>query len=80
MEFSRLEYWSGDLLFSSPGDLLNPGTEPRSPTLQAGSLPAEPPGKPGYIIICQIEKILSIFFFAVGCKKVRTRARSYDRF
>ena len=27
-------------------DLLNPGTEPRSPTLQADSLPTEPPGKP----------------------------------
>ena len=25
---------------------LNPGIEPRSPTLQADSLPAEPPGKP----------------------------------
>ena len=29
----------------SPGDLPNPGIEPRSPSLQAGSLPAEPPGK-----------------------------------
>ena len=29
-----------------PGDLPNPGMEPRSPTLQADSLPAEPPGKP----------------------------------
>ena len=28
-----------------PGDLPNPGIEPRSPTLQADSLPAEPPGK-----------------------------------
>ena len=28
------------------GDLPNPGMEPRSPTLQADSLPAEPPGKP----------------------------------
>ena len=26
-------------------DLLNPGIEPRSPTLQADSLPTEPPGK-----------------------------------
>ena len=32
--------------FPSPGDLPNPGTEPRSPTVQADSLPAEPPGKP----------------------------------
>ena len=28
-----------------PGDLLNPGIKPRSPTLQADSLPAEPEGK-----------------------------------
>ena len=44
-EFSRLEYWSG-YPFPSPGDLLNPGIEPRFPTLQADSLPAEPQGKP----------------------------------
>ena len=31
--FSRQEYWSG-LPFPSPGDLPNPGIEPRSPTLQ----------------------------------------------
>ena len=30
----------------SPGNLPNPGIEPRSPALQAGSLPAEPQGKP----------------------------------
>ena len=29
----------------SPGDLTNPGIEPRSPTLQAYSSPAEPQGK-----------------------------------
>ena len=29
-----------------PGDLPNPGIEPRSPTLQVDSLPSEPPGKP----------------------------------
>ena len=45
MEFSRSEYWSG-YPFPSPGDLLNPGIEPKSPTLQADSLPAEPQGKP----------------------------------
>ena len=32
--------------FSSPGDLPNPGIEPRSPTLQADSFPVEPQGKP----------------------------------
>ena len=44
MGFSRLDYWSG-LPFPSPGDLLNPGTEPGSPTLQSDALPSEPPGK-----------------------------------
>ena len=34
MGFSRQEYWSG-LSFPSPGDLLYPGIEPRSPALQA---------------------------------------------
>ena len=34
------------LSFPSPGDLPNPGIKPRSPTLQADSLPSEPPGKP----------------------------------
>ena len=32
--------------FLSPGDLPNPGIEPRSPALQVDSLPAEPPEKP----------------------------------
>ena len=45
MGFSRQECWSG-LLFPSPGDLPDPGNEPRSPTLRADALPSEPPGKP----------------------------------
>ena len=45
MGFSMQEYWSG-LPCSPPGDLPNPGIEPRSPTLQADSLPSEPPGRP----------------------------------
>ena len=45
MGFSRQVYWSG-LPFPSPGDLPDPGTEPRSPALQADSLPSEPPGSP----------------------------------
>ena len=42
MKFSRQEYWS-ELPFASPGDLPDPGIRPRSPTLQAGSLPSELP-------------------------------------
>ena len=45
MGFSRQEYWSG-LPFPPPGDLPDPGIEPRSPTLQAEALLSEPPGKP----------------------------------
>ena len=30
----------------SPGDLPDPGIEPRSPKLQADALPSELPGKP----------------------------------
>ena len=44
MEFSRPEHWSGQP-FPSPGNLPNPGIEPRSPTLQADSLPIELSGK-----------------------------------
>ena len=44
MEFFRQEYWSG-LPFPSPGDLPDPGIEPKSVALQTDSLPSEPPGK-----------------------------------
>ena len=43
MRFPKQEYRSG-LPFSSSGDLLNPGVEPGSPTLQADSSLSEPPG------------------------------------
>ena len=42
---SRQEYWSG-LPCPPPEDPPNPGMEPRFPTLQADSLPSEPPGEP----------------------------------
>ena len=58
MEFSRHEYWSG-LPFHSPKDLPDPGIEPMSPTLQADSLPSEPPGKP------------SIYLFSLSCNPGR---------
>ena len=44
MGFSRQSYWSG-LPFPFPGDCPDPGIEPWSPALQAGSLPTELPGK-----------------------------------
>ena len=42
--FSRQKYWSR-LPFPSPGNLLDPGIEPRSPSLQADALTSEPAGK-----------------------------------
>ena len=45
MGFPRQEYWSG-LPFPSPGDLPDPGIEPRSLTFQADALTSAPLGKP----------------------------------
>ena len=45
MGFPRQGYWSG-LPFPSIGDLPDPRIAPGSLTLQADSLPAEPPGRP----------------------------------
>ena len=60
MEFSRPEDWSGEP-FPSPGDLPNPGTEPRSPTLKADSFPAEPPGKPKNTRVGNLSVLQRIF-------------------
>ena len=66
MGFSRREYWSG-LLFSSPGDLPDPGVEPGYPALQADSLTTELQGTPTkyicigiylYLIISIVYKLL----------------------
>ena len=45
MGFSRQEYWSG-LLFPAPGDLPDPGIEPRSPALTGRFFITLLPGKP----------------------------------
>ena len=46
VEFSRQEFWSG-LPFPSPGDLPDPGIEPKSPEAPASAGGAtEPSGKP----------------------------------
>ena len=58
--FSRQEYWSG-LPFPPPGDLPNPGMEPRSPALQADSLPAEPQGKPWNTGVGSLSLLQGIF-------------------
>ena len=60
MEFSRPEYCSG-WPFPSPGDLPNPGIKPRSPALQVGSLPADPPGKPKNTVVGSLSLLQQIF-------------------
>ena len=53
MEFSRQKYWSGQP-FPSPGDLPNPGIEPRYPTVQMGFFTSESPGKLMLPLTCSI--------------------------
>ena len=56
MGFPRQEYCGG-LSFPYLGDLPNPEVKPRSPALQADSLPSEPPGKPLCVVcVCKAEK------------------------
>jgi len=43
------------------GNLPNPGIEPRSPTLQADSLPAEPQGKPKNATVGRLSLLQQIF-------------------
>ena len=71
MEFLKPEWWSGQL-FPSPGDLPYPGIEPRSPTLQADSLPSEPPGKPPYTLK-ELEKWRANWAKASRRQKVKIR-------
>ena len=54
MGFSRQEYWSG-LLFPSPGDLPDPGIEPRSPALQADTLTSEPGFSSGHVWMSELD-------------------------
>ena len=51
MGFPKQEYGSG-LPFPSPGDLPNPGNEPKFPALAGEFFTTEPPGKPMYVCVC----------------------------
>ncbi|CAI9176906.1 unnamed protein product [Rangifer tarandus platyrhynchus] len=69
-EFFRQEYCSG-WPFPSPGDLPNPGIKPRSPALQAISLPSEPPMFKSINGISALkEKIPETCSVSCPCKKV----------
>ena len=62
-------------------DLPNPGIEPRSPALQADSLPSEPPGKPPFRCICTQTRIfqLRVLIFIVILLKynIHTKKNAY---
>ena len=58
--FSRPKHWSMQP-FPSPGDLPNPGIEPRSPTLQVDALPAESQGKPKNTGVGRLSLLQQIF-------------------
>ena len=60
MGFSRQEYWSR-LPCPPPGDLPNPRIKPRSPSLQADSLPSEPPEKPKNTGVGSLSLLSQIF-------------------
>ena len=66
MEFSRPEYWS-ELPFLSPGDLSDPGFEPRSPALQADALPTKPPGKPFVKVRFGLEISVLLSYHSLDC-------------
>ena len=66
MGFSRhLANWSG-LPFPSPGDLPDPGIEPRSPTLQAGALTFASPGKPPEYYKAKVQQVYFNLVSEVG--------------
>ena len=67
--FSVQGDWSG-LPFPSPEDLPEPEIEPRSPALQADSLPSEPPdGKGGRVdVVLLLAKYLINFYLYFSSK------------
>ena len=61
MKFSGQESWIA-FPFPSPGDLPNPGIEPRSSALQADSSLSEPPGKPTEFLSHLFAKAVPMFY------------------
>ena len=53
--------------FPSLGDLPNPGAEPRSPTLQADSLPVELPGKPSVLKVVYVFHLTPQHYEEIVC-------------
>ena len=55
--------------FPSPGDLPNPGIEPRSPALQADALTSELPGKPQVALYYWYKTVVK--FYSVAWSEVK---------
>ena len=72
--FSRQKYWSG-LPWLPPGDLPNPGNEPRSQTLQADSLLSEPPGKLKNTGVGILLERIEAYPFSMGSSQPRNQSR-----
>ena len=68
MGFSRQEYWSG-LPCPSKGDLPDPEIEPRSPVLQADSLPSELGKAKSQIGKAQLNPFSLLVFMPIFCWK-----------
>ena len=66
---ARILEW---LPFPSPGDLPYPGIKPRSPGLQADSLPSEPPGKPNFCLFNRKDVNLYNSCCFWGCNELKT--------
>ena len=67
MSILQVRYWS-ELPYPPPGDLPKPGIKPRSPALQADSLPSEPSGEPVFIlfILCPWTHLIAKFLLIQG--------------
>ena len=72
MGFPRQEYWSG-LPFPSPGDLPDPGIEPRSPALQADTLTSEPPEKHTGVYVVHIHNGILLSYLKNAFESVLMR-------
>ena len=77
MEFSSQEYWRG-YPFLSPGDLPDPGIKPRTPALQADSLPSEPPGKPLMLHKVDPNEHPTLLVQLIDLTQARTSSFSWD--
>ena len=76
MGFPRQEYWSG-LPFPSPGNLLDSRMKPKSPIVQADSLPSKPPEN--YMLPFVCEYILLLFSRSVMSNSLRPHGLQHTR-